>query len=163
MKKLIAYLDTSVIGGCFDEEFQEASLALMDLIRLGIYQGMISPVTAEELLDAPETVRNVLLEFDEDQIIRLKESPEVLALAKAYMDAKVVPVKFEDDASHIAYATVYGADVVVSWNFRHIVNYQRIHAFNAVNVREGYPWMDIRTPEELIYGREEEFGSDRKF
>jgi len=154
MKKLIVYLDTSVIGGCFDEEFREASLALMEHIRLGIFEGMISPVSAEELSGAPEHVRNILLEFGEDQIIRLKETPEVLALSDAYMAAKVVPVKFEDDASHIAYATVYGADVVVSWNFRHIVNYQRIHAFNAVNVREGYAWMDIRTPMELIYGRE---------
>jgi hypothetical protein len=154
MKKLRVYLDTSVIGGCFDEGFVEASRALMDLIRLGIYEGMISAVTEEELAGAPERVRNLLDEFDEEQIIRLEESPSVLSLAAAYMDAKVVPVKFEDDASHIAYATVYGADVVVSWNFRHIVNYQRIHAFNAVNVREGYAWMEIRTPKELIYGRE---------
>ncbi|HET6400114.1 MAG TPA: PIN domain-containing protein [Candidatus Kapabacteria bacterium] len=157
MKKLRVYLDTSVIGGCFDKEFREASLALMDHIRLGIFEGLISPVSVEELSDAPEHVRNSLLEFDEDQIIRLKEAPNVLALSDAYMEAKVVPVKFKDDASHIAYATVYGADVVVSWNFRHIVNFQRIHASNAVNIREGYPLMDIRTPKELIYGREEEF------
>lgn len=154
MKKLRVYLDTSVIGGCFDEEFREASEALMDHIRLGIYEGMISPVTAEELYQAPEVVKYVLLEFDENQIRRLEETPEVLKLTDAYMEAKVVPPKFENDASHIAFATVNGADVVVSWNFRHIVNYQRIHAFNAVNVREGYAWMDIRTPKELIYGRE---------
>ena len=154
MKKLIIYLETSVIGGCFDKEFMDASRALMDHIRLGIFEGMISPVTAEELSLAPEPVRNVLLEFDEDQIIRLKEDPAVIALTDAYMVAKAVPIKFKNDASHIASATVYGADIVVNWNFRHIVNYQRIHAFNAVNVREGYAWMDIRTPKELIYGRE---------
>ena len=65
MKKLIAYLDTSVIGRSFEKEFMKASLVLMDQIRLGIFVGMISPVTTEELLDAQETVRNVLLEFDE--------------------------------------------------------------------------------------------------
>ncbi|MDP4200278.1 MAG: PIN domain-containing protein [Bacteroidota bacterium] len=117
MKKLNAYLDTSVIGGCFDEGFEEASRALMNLIRIGVYDGMISAVTEEELSNAPDPVRTLLDEFDDEQIIRLVETPAVLALSDAYMTAKVVPVKFKDDASHIAYATVHGADVVVSWNF----------------------------------------------
>src|ERR1039458_8489124 len=97
MKKLIIYLKTSVIGGCFDKEFMDASRALMDHIRLGIFEGMISPVTAEELSLAPEPVRNVLLEFDEDQIIRLKEDPAVIALTDAYMVAKAVPIKFKNE------------------------------------------------------------------
>ena len=129
---------------------------LMDHIRLGIFEGMISPVTEEELLTAPDYVRSVLDEFDIEQIVRLKETPAVLALSNAYMEAKVVPTKYRDDATHIAYATVHTADVVVSWNFRHIVNFQRIHAFNGVNVREGYAPIDIRSPEELIYGRDQE-------
>ena len=155
MKMLIVYLDTSTIGGCFDDEFREESRALMELIRLGVYKGMISPVTTDELMRAPAHVRDFLKEFDDVQIVKLEETPADVALSRAYMEAKIVTPKYKEDASHIAYATVHGADVVASWNFRHIVNYQRIHAFNTVNEREGYPPMEIMSPKQLIYGREE--------
>ena len=156
MNILKVYLDTSVVGGCFDEEFREASEKLMRYIRLRIFTGVVSPVTIEELEDAPENVKAVLKQFDSDELIRLEEPDEVFSLAKAYLDAKVVPQRFEDDALHIAYATVNKADVVVSWNFKHIVNLQRIHGFNAVNLMEGYSEIEIRSPKELIYGKEEE-------
>ncbi len=156
MKKLRIYLDTSVIGGCFDEEFSEASNKLMSMIRIGIYVGLISNVTLEELEGAPEQVRNILSDFDEEQMERLQQTPAVRALGDAYLADKVVPLKFEDDALHVASATVHNADMIVSWNFRHLVNFQRIHAFNSVNLKQGYSLIEIRTPKELIYGKEEE-------
>ena len=156
MKKLRVYLDTSVIGGCFDEEFRDDSLQLMSHIRLGIFTGLISNVTIEELEGAPDHVRNVIKQFDDEQLVHLPESETVESLARAYLDAGVVPRRYEGDATHIAFATVHEADVVVSWNFRHIVNLRRIQAFNAINIREGYGWIEIRSPKELIYGKEEE-------
>ena len=156
MKILRVYLDTSVVGGCFDDEFREDSLQLMSNIRLGIYTGLISNVTIEELEGAPDNVRNVLKQFDDEQLVYLPESEAVEALARAYLEAGVVPRRYEGDATHIAYATVHQADVVVSWNFRHIVNLRRIQAFNAINIREGYGWIEIRSPKELIYGKDEE-------
>ena len=156
MKKLRIYLDTSVIGGCFDTEFSEASNKLMSMIRLWIYTGLISNVTLEELEGAPERVRNMIAEFDNEQIERLQQTPAVRALGDAYLEDNVVPLKFEDDALHVASATVHDADMIVSWNFRHLVNFQRIQAFNAVNLKQGYRLIEIRTPKELIYGKEEE-------
>jgi hypothetical protein len=158
MKKFRIYLDTSVIGGCFDPEFQEASNKLMEMIRLGIFTGVVSNVTVEELQGAPEHVRDLLKNYSDDEVIRLSATDEVLALTKSYLDAKVVTSRFESDAAHVAYATIHHADMIVSWNFRHLVNFQRIHAFNAVNMQLGYGLIDIRTPKEVIYGREEEKG-----
>ncbi len=156
MKRLRIYLDTSVIGGCFDDEFREASNKLMSMIRMGIYVGLISNVTVEELEGAPARVRESIQGFDSEQLIRLAVTDEVLSLTRAYMDAEVVAPRYEGDASHVAYATIHNADMVVSWNFRHLVNFQRIHAFNSVNLDQGYGLIDIRTPKELIYGKEEE-------
>src|ERR1051325_2552267 len=102
----------------------------MELIRVNAFHGMISPVVAEEISKAPAHVRELLEAFDEEHIVRLEETDAVLRLTDAYMNARVVPPSYQADAAHIAYATIHNADVVVSWNFRHIVNYQRIHAFN---------------------------------
>ena len=156
MKKLRIYLDTSVIGGCFDEEFREASEQLMDHIRLGIFTGLVSKVTIEELDGAPENVRQILKQFDTEEVVQLAQTEEVLSLAEAYLKAGVVPLRYEGDALHVAYATVYQADAIVSWNFRHIVNLNRIHACNAVNLSQGYGMIEIRSPKELIYGKQEE-------
>jgi hypothetical protein len=101
-------------------------------------------------------VQDVIKEFSSEELIRLEETEAVLMLAEAYLAALVVPFRYEDDVLHIAYATFYQADFVVSWNFRHMVNIIRIEAFNAINTREGYGKIDIRSPKELIYGKEKE-------
>ena len=77
-------------------------------------------------------------------------SAEVQQLTEAYLTAGVVTERYREDAAHIAYATVYGADVVASWNFRHIVNLERIQQFNAVNLMQGYRTVEIRSPRELF-------------
>ncbi|MFI5200991.1 MAG: PIN domain protein [Candidatus Kapaibacterium sp.] len=148
------YLDTSVIGGCFDEKFREASRKLMECIQIGIYGAMVSQVLLDELMDAPQEVREVLDNFGPEDVIIIPTTPEVDELTDAYLLAKVVTPKYREDAAHIAHATVGGADVLVSWNFRHIVNLSRIEGFNAVNEKHGYPHIEIRSPEELIYGKE---------
>jgi predicted nucleic acid-binding protein len=155
MQKKRVYLDTSVIGGCFDEKFSMASLKLMECIHIGMYQAMVSQVTLDELLDAPEQVRAVLDDFGPEDVATIPTNREVDELTDAYLLAKVVTPKFKEDAAHIAHATIGKADVLVSWNFRHIVNLSRIEGFNAVNEKKGYPRIEIRSPEELIYGKEE--------
>jgi len=61
---------------------------------------------------------------------------------------------FIADAQHIAIATIEKVDILVSWNFKHIVNINRIHAFNSVNIRLGYPLLEIRTPREVLENEE---------
>jgi hypothetical protein len=156
MELLRVYLDTSVIGGYFDDEFRDESRKLFECIRVGIYRGLISSTTLVELEGAPEHVRNLLDEFDEEQIERLPESPLAPALAAKYIESGALPAWCKDDATHIAFATVCQADVLVSWNFKHIVNFARIEEFNKVNLKEGYGRIEIRSPKDLIYGKEEE-------
>ncbi|MCR4316870.1 MAG: PIN domain protein [Planctomycetes bacterium] len=152
MKKLRIYTDTSVIGGCLDDEFEEASLRLFECFRSGLFTIVISDLTEIELLGAPTEVRKILDDLPESAKETLEFTAECKELADRYISEGVIVESKRMDAQHIATATVHKADVLVSWNFRHIVNLGRIHGYNAVNMKLGYPVLDIRSPwETLIY------------
>ncbi|MBI5244945.1 MAG: PIN domain protein [Elusimicrobia bacterium] len=148
------YVDTSVIGGCFDEEFAEWSTALFKEFRAGSKIAVISDLTRLELERAPERVRNILTTVPEDFIENVSLGGEAQALARRYIQEKVVAAKHIVDARHIAIATVERADVLASWNFKEIVNLDRIRAFNAVNLKMGYPLLEIRSPREVLHEKE---------
>ena len=86
---------------------------------------------------------------DPDSILPL--TSEAAVLAAHYMGAKLVPVRYSEDADHVAVAVVHKMDMVVSWNFKHLVNIHREKGFNAVNLLQGYPPVSIVNPLELIY------------
>jgi hypothetical protein len=155
MKKFYIYVDASVIGGCEDSEFAEATLALWQLFIQGAYIMVLSEHTLRELQGAPESVRNRLLEIPEANQIILADTPEAEALAEAYRSHGVVGSGSRSDALHVALATVGRVDVLVSWNFKHIVNLGRIRLFNAVNLEEGYGLIEIRTPKEVLSGEKD--------
>lgn len=144
------YADTSVLGGCEDEEFREYSRRLIAQFAQGESTLVLSELTIRELEDAPEVVRRVLASVAETNIESLQLTPEADELARAYVREAVVSERMIVDAQHIALATVARVDVLVSWNFRHIVNLRRIHAYNAVNLKRGYPLLDIRSPREVL-------------
>ena len=148
------YIDTSVIGGCLDEEFKQWSRRLMDEFHSGNKRMVISTLTIGELEQAPETVRRVLDDFTDGEIEVLELEPAVLALAECYLREGAVGLGCLADAQHIAAATVSRVDVVVSWNFKHIVNFRRIQLYNGVNLKEGYGLIDIRTPREVLDEKE---------
>jgi len=144
------YADTSVLGGCEDEEFAEHSVRLMENFVRGELILVLSTLTVQELASAPAEVRQRLAAVPEAHIETLQLDAEAKDLAEAYVAAGVLTVKMRADAQHIAIATVGRVDVLVSWNFRHIVNLQRIHGYNSVNLRRGYPMIEIRTPREVL-------------
>ena len=144
------YADTSVLGGCEDEEFAEHSVRLMEEFMRGEYILVLSVLTVQELTSAPIAVRQRLAVVPEEHIETLQLSVEARDLAEAYVAAGVLPAKMRADAQHIAMATVGRVNVLVSWNFRHIVNLERIHGYNSVNLRKGYPMIEIRTPREVL-------------
>jgi hypothetical protein len=76
----------------------------------------------------------------------IEETEESMVLAKAYLEVGVVAERFEDDCRHVAMATVDRVDILLSWNCRHIVHYDKIRLFNAVNLIKGYHPLEIRTP-----------------
>jgi hypothetical protein len=144
------YTDTSVIGGCLDAEFEEWSVALFDDFKSGSAILVISDLTLAELEAAPQSVRDVLLSVPAEHIELLELFAEAGSLAETYLTEGVVPPKNRVDAQHIATATLARVDVLVSWNFKHIVNLQRIHGYNAVNLKVGYPILEIRSPIEVL-------------
>lgn len=145
------YLDTSVIGGCFDEEFAEYSNKLFDMFRQGTARAVISQAVLDEVALAPQNIQGVLATLPKSAVIYIAITDEAIALAEKYLKVKAVPRKYYADAVHIALATVERADVLVSWNFKHIVNLNRIKIFNAVNMSEGYPLIEIRSPREVLH------------
>ena len=148
MKQLRVYIENSVIGGYFDDEFAEATKKLFDKFRNGEYLAIISNHTYGELDNgAPENVKSNLETISYEKI---DVTETMLDLTQKYMDEKIVSESYKSDALHIAIATVTGVDVLVSWNFKHIVNLNRIKLFNSVNLKEGYRLLEIRTPLEVI-------------
>lgn len=143
------YVDTSVFGGCFDEEFEEWSTKLFGLIAYGKYNVVISDVTEDELRDAPDHVRQVLKDVPRQRLEVMKLTDEARVLASAYVKERIVTKKSKADTEHIAIATIAQVDLLVSWNFKHIVNYDRIRLYNAVNLKHGYRMLEIRSPREL--------------
>jgi hypothetical protein len=154
MKRRI-YTDTSVIGGCLDVEFEDASRQLLAMFKTGEAILVLSDLTLLELQGAPASVRAVLEEVPEAHREYVELTEEAALLAQRYIDAGVIGAAKRVDAQHIAMATISHVEVLVSWNFRHIVNLQRIRGYNAVNLRDGYPLLEIRTPQEVLRYEEE--------
>jgi len=143
------YVDTSVFGGVFDAGFKNASEDFFDQIKFGQFDLVTSDVVQKEIISAPQEVRdffNTMLPHAEVVDITV----DALKLRKAYLDAKVVSAKSSNDALHVALATVSNCAVIVSWNFKHIVHYNKIPLYNAVNILNGYSQIAIYSPLEVM-------------
>lgn len=150
MKRPRLYIDASVIGGCFDEEFAEESEALLRMAQEGRAILVVSDVLALEMEFAPARVRERFGSLPAgflEPVLRTSESEQ---LRDAYLEAGVLGPQSGNDAHHVALGTIARADVLVSWNFRHIVHLEKIRGFNAVNLREGYGTIDVRSPREIV-------------
>jgi hypothetical protein len=143
------YLDASVFGGCFDEEFQAASQELFGAVLVGGVVALVSDTLVAELVNAPEQVQNLLQRVMDFGCERLPLEQEAEQLRDAYLAAGVVTAQYANDALHVAHATLAQADVIVSWNFRHLVNPSRVRAFNGVNIAQGYGPVIIMTPSDI--------------
>ncbi len=150
MKKLRIYADTSVFGGCFDAEFAVESRKLFEEIKAGKFVLVVSDTLTAELQPAPEHVRQVLDTLSTQHVEFVSVTPEAEHLRDAYIAAEVVGPSSLEDAEHIAIASVAGVDLVVSWNFRHIVHYDKIAGYNAVNLLHGYKPLQIFSPKEVV-------------
>lgn len=153
--KLRIHIDTSVIGGYFDEEFREATIKLFQRLENNEVKFVISDLLDLELINAPSHVKELLFNYPADFFERVELTDEVLKLADTYIEEKVVGKSSIEDCRHIAMATIYKVDVLASWNFKHIVNLDKIKGYNSVNLRLGYAMIEIRSPKDLVkYGDE---------
>jgi len=157
MRTLRVYVDTCVFGGAFDSEFQVATRRFFDEVRSGSLHLIVSALVQDELGDAPSQVSDLFAEMLEWTTVA-PISADALDLQQAYMDAGILAPKWADDALHVAMATVTDCGLIVSWNFKHIVHFEKIPQYNAVNARHGYRPLAIYSPLEVLhYGNEEEF------
>ena len=150
MKRLRLYADTSVFGGCFDDIFAESSRKLFDDVKRGKFILLLSETAVSELDNAPPEVRNVRDDLPPEFVEKLYLSEEVEELRDEYIRAGVVGPASLYDAEHIAIASVAKADVIVSWNFKHIVHFDKIRGYHAVNILQGYIAIPIHTPQEVV-------------
>jgi len=142
-------MDTSVVGGHFDNEFSEDTMHFFNGVKKGKYIIIISDLLEAELLRAPSFVKEFLDTIPNKQKERIRLTQEAIELADQYIGAKVVGKTSRADCQHIAMATISRADVLVSWNFKHIVNLDRIRGYNGINYQLGYQMIEIRTPKEI--------------
>lgn len=149
MRKLRIYLDTSVLGAAFDDEFREATTAFFEQADAGKFDVVLSALAEEEVVRSPQNVRDfchAVLDYAQT----VTPSRQAILLQQAYLDAGIVTPKWADDALHVAIATVEECHMIVSWNFKHMVHYDKRARYNAVNVLRGYSQIDILTPAEVI-------------
>ena len=111
---------------------------------------VISDLLELELILAPKHVKELLSHFPVKYFERLNFNEEAEELAKIYIKEKVVGKTSIEDCRHIALATISKIDILASWNFKNIVNLERIKGYNSINLRRGYPMIEIRSPQELI-------------
>lgn len=156
MKVQLIYVDTSVIGGRYDEEFAPWSNGLMTDFRLGIFRPAISEIVAIEVADAPQEVQEQYVELTSLPHEFIEITDAATELANRYLEHAILSPNYFDDAQHIALATVAEVDLLVSWNFRHMVHFDKIRQFNAINLAAGYKEIEIRSPREVTsHGPEE--------
>ncbi len=149
------YIDTSVLGGYYDVEFEIDTKLFFKRIEKKDFNVHLSEISDIELLEAPQRVKDVVKKIPRDCLLKLEFTKEAEDLAGQYIAEKILSEPSFNDAYHIAISTVNRIDVLVSWNFKHIVNYNKIRLFNAVNLKLGYPTIDIRSPKELIIYEDE--------
>ncbi|MDZ4707775.1 MAG: hypothetical protein SH818_05180 [Saprospiraceae bacterium] len=120
------YLDTSVIGGVFDSEFEEHSIVLLERVKLGQIKAVISEMTETEISRARKEVRDYYISIPRENIEFIEITDDAILLADAYIKEKVVGKSSREDCLHIAIATITRVDILVSRNFKHMVNIYRI-------------------------------------
>lgn len=148
MKDFRIYVDTSVLGGCFDTEFSTWSIGLIEDFRQGVFRPVLSDITAVEVARAPEQVRTL-----HEEMVGIGEvvsvTAEVLKIVAAYEANGILGPQYRNDLLHVALATIASVDAVVSWNFRHIVRLEKIQLFNQTNAELGYRSLAIHSPREV--------------
>lgn len=150
MKPLRLYLDTSVFGGYFDQEFSKESFKLFEAVRSGRLSVVLGELVEFELKAAPQDVRNLLKFLPIESVESVRFSREAEELREAYLNAGILTPNSRVDAGHVATATVYRVDAIVSWNFKHIVQLEKMKLYNQVNLQNGYGFLEIVSPREVL-------------
>ena len=144
------YFDTSVFGGAFDDEFKGPTLKLFNKVISGDILCVYSDLSRTELSFAPQFVREYFSQLPKENMEQIYINDEVIKLANKYIEKKNLSPSSFDDCLHIAVATISRVNTLVSWNFKHIVNVNKISGYNSLNLVMGYSPIEIRSPVEIL-------------
>jgi predicted nucleic acid-binding protein len=148
------YLETSVFNFCFADDAPDKkndTLKLFEEIKAGLYVPYTSAYVMQELVRAVEPKQSQMVALIAEYEMRfLEQSDAIRDLAELYVVEGIIPAKHLTDALHIAAATVHDLDIIVSYNFRHIVKRKTVTMAEVVNLREGYKRIGIFSPTEVI-------------
>jgi len=150
VKKDRIYIDTSIVGGFFDREFEHETKMLFEQLENKEVIFIVSDLLDLELERAPKRVKDLLFRYPNDCFERITFDKEAKELGEKYIQENIVGKTSIEDCYHIAMATIHNVDVLASWNFKHIVNFAKIKGYNAVNIKNGYNLLEIRNPKDLI-------------
>ena len=154
MKKTKLYLDTSVPSFLFADDSPDKraiTVKFWNLLKTGVFDSVISDILLIEINRANDSLSFKLKDAIADlspAVIYVNE--EITVLAQKYVEAKIVPERFFDDALHMACATYVEVDAIVSWNFKHFVNLKTIRGINGVNRMIGLKEIEILSPQSWI-------------
>ncbi len=147
------YFDTSIFNFALAEDVpieKEITLNFFDEVKNGKYEVFISEVVIGEINRAPEAkavkLRDCIKKINPEELVL---DNNALSLAKEYIEKGVIPAKYEDDAFHIAIASVNDLDIIVSWNFTHIVKLKTRREVAVINTLKGYKPIEICSPQEV--------------
>jgi hypothetical protein len=155
MKPIRVYADTSVFGGVFDSEFEFASRLFFRKAKSGVLELVTSVLTREELGGAPVRVVDFFEDAAAHGMLVSDIAEDAVDLQLAYVSAGILGESSMADALHVGMATALGCNVIVSWNFKHIVHFQKIPLYNAVNATRGFPAISIHSPHEVVSDEDE--------
>lgn len=161
MQKLKVYLDTSVISYLYQEDAQEKmqdTLQLWERFKVQQYEVYISDIVINEISDCTEEKLNILMDYlnqIEYHLIRTDE--DTVGLAEKFIDFGILKQKSFDDCQHIASAILAGCDIIISWNFKHIVNIKTIRGVKVITTLEGYKDLLIFPPSALLESEEDDY------
>ena len=148
------YLETSVLNFIFADDAPDKkadTIRLFEEISDGKYRPFTSIYVTEEIDNAPENKKRGMYGLITDHDVEvLQKTDEIKHLADAYVNEGIIPKRHSTDALHIAAATVNDLDIIVSWNFRHIVKRKTVIMTESVNLRNGYKKMEIYSPTQVI-------------
>lgn len=144
------YIDTSVIGGYFDEEFAFYTKLFFEKVEQGNFKIIVSDILTTELQGAPDNVVTFFKSISKEHVEQVDQTEHSILLGEEYLNEGVVEKTSRIDCRHIALATLVNADILISWNFKHIVNLTRIRGYNSVNIKHGHRILEIRTPREIL-------------
>ena len=155
-KPLKVYLDTSIFNFAISTQDvateKEVTNRFLNELKSGRFFGYVSAIVLREIHDTTNKQRREdLLKFlGQFELEALSQTEEADLLAERYIQEKIIPEKHLDDALHIAIASVHNLDVIVSWNFAHMVKFKTRREVQGINTMMGYKIIEICTPQEVL-------------